>query len=138
MGDEVYHLIERAELEGRRMLEDQPRAQSASFDSAFRRITLELTNGCSVSFPVAKLEGLATAAAKDLEALEILGQGIGLHWESLDVDFSVPGLLAGVLGTKKWMDRQRAAHAGAVRSVKKATAARLNGAKGGRPRKRQA
>jgi hypothetical protein len=63
----------------------------------------------------------------------VLGLGIGLHWEQLDVDVSVPGLLAGLFGTKAWMDRQRAARAGTARSPAKAEAARRNGAKGGRP-----
>ncbi len=67
--------------------------------------------------------------------IEILGLGLGLHWERLDVDLSVPGLLAGLFGTKAYMDRQRAARAGAATSAAKAAAARRNGAKGGRPRK---
>jgi hypothetical protein len=29
--------------------------------------------------------------------------GDGLHWETLDTDFTVAGLLAGVFGTKRWM-----------------------------------
>ena len=29
--------------------------------------------------------------------------GDGLHWETLDADFSRAGLLAGVFGTKCWM-----------------------------------
>jgi hypothetical protein len=41
-----------------------------------------------------------------------------------------------LFGTKAWMDRARAAKAGAATSRKKAAAARRNGAKGGRPRKR--
>jgi len=28
----------------------------------------------------------------------ILGRGYGLHWEALDADLSVPGLLAGLFG----------------------------------------
>jgi hypothetical protein len=70
-----------------------------------------------------------------LAQIEILGLGLGLHWEQLDVDLSVPGLLAGLFGTKAYMDRQRAARAGAATSVAKAAAARRNGRKGGRPRK---
>jgi hypothetical protein len=47
----------------------------------------------------------------------------------------VPGLLAGLFGTKAYMDRQRAARAGSATAAAKAAAARRNGAKGGRPRK---
>lgn len=59
------------------------------------------------------------------------GEGYGLHWESLDVDFTVPGLLAGMFGTQSWMARQ----GGQARSDAKAAAARANGRKGGRPKK---
>jgi len=64
----------------------------------------------------------------------VLGLGLGLHWERLDVDASVPGLLAGLFGTRAWLDRQRATRAGTTRSPARAAATRRNGAKGGRPR----
>lgn len=63
--------------------------------------------------------------------MEILGAGYGLHWETLDADFTVGGLLAGVFGTKAYMARR----AGQTTSPAKAAAARANGAKGGRPKK---
>ena len=137
MGDEVFHLIERAEQRGRHLM-DEPRARAVSFDRNSRLLSIELEDGCTAGIPVSKLEGLADASSDDLSDVEILGRGIGLHWERLDIDFSVPGLLAGAFGTKKWLDRQRAAQAGAARSARKAKASALNGAKGGRPRKRQA
>lgn len=62
---------------------------------------------------------------------ETLGKGYGLHWEELDVDLSLPGLMAGIFGTRTWMARR----AGQATSAAKAAAARANGAKGGRPRK---
>ena len=58
-----------------------------------------------------------------------------MHGEHLDVDLGVSGLLAGSFGAKAYMDRRRAAWAGAVRSAAKAAAAWRNGAKGGHPRK---
>lgn len=60
--------------------------------------------------------------------------GFGLHWEALDVDLSIPTLMAGSFGTKAWM-RELARRAGSVTSPAKAAAARVNGAKGGRPTK---
>jgi hypothetical protein len=63
--------------------------------------------------------------------VEVSAAGYGLHWESLDLDYTVPGLMNGVFGTAKWM----AAKAGRATSPAKAAAARANGAKGGRPRK---
>jgi len=53
------------------------------------------------------------------------------EWEGLDVQVSLGGLMAGIFGTKSYMARR----AGAVSSPAKASAARTNGAKGGRPRK---
>jgi hypothetical protein len=47
----------------------------------------------------------------------------------------VPALVAGIFGTKRWMTGELARIAGRVRSPAKASAARANGAKGGRPRK---
>jgi hypothetical protein len=95
-------------------------------------MVVELTNGCTFAFPTALVQGLSDAQDEQLEEVELLGDGYGLHWENLDVDYSVQGLLAGVFGTASWM----AQRAGRATSPAKAAAARANGAKGGRPRKR--
>jgi len=47
----------------------------------------------------------------------------------------VPGLLSGVFGSKTWMARTLGAAGGRARSAQKASAARENGRKGGRPKK---
>jgi hypothetical protein len=109
----------------------EPRAVAARYDRTTGRVVVDLANLCSFSFPPALVEGLAGAEAADLEAVEILGAGYGLHWEALDVDISVPGVVAGVFGTRSFMARQ----GGVVRSERKAAAAKVNGVKGGRPRK---
>lgn len=51
---------------------------------------------------------------------------------ALDVDFTVPGLMAGIFGTRVAMARR----AGQATSPAKAAAARKNGRKGGRPPRR--
>jgi hypothetical protein len=112
-----------------------PRARAARYDRRTARILVDLTNGCSFAFPARQAQGLERASDAELAQVEVLGLGLGLHWERLDVDLSVPGLLAGLFGTKAYMDRQRAARAGSATSAAKAAAARRNGAKGGRPRK---
>ncbi len=109
----------------------EPRAATARYDREASRIVVELTNGCTFAFPPALAQGLETASPAELAQVEILGAGYGLHWEELDIDFSVPGLLAGIFGTKAFMARR----AGQAKSPAKAAAARENGAKGGRPRK---
>lgn len=96
---------------------------------------VELTNGCTFAFPADLAQGLAQdlegASDADLAAIAILGNGYGLHWPTLDVDLAIPDLMAGLLGTRSWMARK----AGKATSKAKATAARENGKKGGRPSK---
>jgi hypothetical protein len=87
------------------------RARAARYEAQTGRVHVDLTNGCSFAFPARLAQGLEHANHKDLAQVEILGLGLGLHWERLDVDLSVPGLLAGLFGTKAFMDRQRAAWA---------------------------
>lgn len=120
-----------AEERGRIAAQIEPRAASARYDRRRRRMVVALTNGCSFAFPPHLAQGLEEASDDELAAFEVLGNGYGLHWEGLDVDLSIPGLLAGLFGTSAYMARR----AGQARSVAKAAAARANGAKGGRPRK---
>jgi hypothetical protein len=120
-----------AEERGRIAAQTEPRAASARYDRRRGRMVIALTNGCSFTFPPRLAQGLEHASDEQIAAFEILGEGYGLHWESLDVDLSIPGLLAGLFGARSYMAR----HAGQARSPAKAAAARANGAKGGRPRK---
>jgi len=135
MSDDLGKMIAEAEERGQRSLHTEPRARTARYDRRTGRVHVALTNGCSFAFPARSAQGLERASDADLAQVEILGLGLALHWDRLDVDLSVPGLLAGLFGTKAYMDRQRAAWAGAAKSAAKAAAARRNGAKGGRPRK---
>lgn len=110
---------------------NEPRAAAARYDHQLGRVVVELMNGCTFTFPPRLVQGLEGATEDQLAQVEILGLGYGLHWEALDADLSVPGLLAGLFGTKTYMAR----HAGQAKSPAKAAAARANGAKGGRPLK---
>jgi hypothetical protein len=106
-------------------------ASSVRYDPERRIVTVALRSGASFSFPVDKIQGLTGASDSDLSEVEIDGDGYGLHWERLDVDYSVGGLAAGIFGTARYIAQQ----AGRSRSDAKAAAARANGAKGGRPRR---
>lgn len=109
----------------------EPRAASVRYDGNLGRVMVDLTSGCSFAFPARLAQGLETATDEQLAQVEILGAGYGLHWGALDVDLSIPGLLAGLFGTRAHMARL----AGQATSPAKAAAARANGTKGGRPRK---
>lgn len=123
--------LEAAEERGRIAARVEPRAARARFDRRRGQIVIALTNGCSFTFPPRLAQGLEHASDDEIARFELLGNGYGLHWESLDVDLSIPGLLAGLFGTRSHMARL----AGQTKSDAKAAAARANGAKGGRPRK---
>jgi hypothetical protein len=108
----------------------EPRAASARYDRPTGRIVVELTNGAAFAFPAGLVRELETASQDQLAQVEILGIGHGLHWDALDTDLTVPGLLAGVFGTQAHLARK----AGQATSPAKAAAARSNGTRGGRPR----
>jgi len=110
------------------------RAVSATYEPETGRIMLELTSGYVFGFPAAAVPALAHATPAQLAGVELGPGGGGLHWEALDVDLSVPGLLLSALGRAE-QRRELARLAGQTRSEAKAAAARANGTKGGRPRK---
>ncbi len=102
------------------------------FDEASGRIVVDFANGATFMVPARAIQGLENATVAQLAEVELLGE-TGLHWETLDVDFTIAGLMNGIFGTAKFMDAQR--RGGQSRSAAKIEASRANGAKGGRPRK---
>ncbi|MFT2094041.1 MULTISPECIES: DUF2442 domain-containing protein [unclassified Acidiphilium] len=110
-------------------------AVAARYDRRTSRVVVKLSTDVQISFPPRLAEGLADASPDDLATIEISPSGLGLHWPKLDADLYVPGLLAGQLGSKRWMAAQLGAAGGSVRSPAKAASSRENGRKGGRPRK---
>ena len=109
-------------------------AVAARYLHAEQALEIDLANGCRLTVPGHLIEGLMDGTETDRAMIEISPVGYGLHWPALDLDLSVPGLVAGVTGTRRWMDGLRAARAGKAVSEAKSAAARRNGAKGGRPR----
>lgn len=124
-----------AEARGRDLMTTAVRAAEARYDHVTGRVTLELTNGCAYAFPAQLVEDLSGATDDQLADVEVDGLGFNLHWPALDADLYVPALVSGLFGTRDWMTRELAHHAGQAKSPAKAAAARANGAKGGRPRK---
>ena len=110
----------------------RPVPVSVRFDAASGRIVVEFANGAAFMVPARSLEGLEEATDEQLAEVELLGE-TGLHWESLDMDYSISGVMSGVFGGRTFMEAQR--RGGQSRSPLKIAASRANGAKGGRPRK---
>ena len=128
--------FEAAEARGYEMTKSGPRATAAHYDRKTGRVTVELANGCAFIFPAKLAQELRGADDEALSSVSVDGAGFNLHWPAIDADLHVPGLIAGVLGTRDWMAREWARTAGRATSPAKAAASRANGAKGGRPRKR--
>lgn len=56
---------------------------------------LLLKDGRQISVPLVYFPRLLNAKPEERAKFEISGGGIGLHWDDLDEDISVPSLLAG-------------------------------------------
>ncbi|WP_428391871.1 DUF2442 domain-containing protein [Lichenicoccus sp.] len=48
-------------------------------------MVVDVTKGCSFTFPPRLAQGLESATDEQLAQVEILGSGYGLHWKALDV-----------------------------------------------------
>ncbi len=109
MVDDFERQYAEAVERGRIAAETEPRAASARYDRATGRVEIELKTGCLYAFPARLAQGLRDATPEQLTAVEVTPDGFGLHWEELDVDLTVPGLVAGVFGSERWMARLRVA-----------------------------
>jgi hypothetical protein len=88
-----------------------------------------------MAIPRAMIPGLESASKSNLEAIEVSPAGDALLWPSLDVEVYVPGLVERAFGNRLFA-AATGRRGGRRRSKAKAAAAKVNGAKGGRPRKR--
>jgi len=58
-------------------------------------LCVDLSDGRSISVPLAWYPRLLRATAAERKRWRLIGRGLGIHWEDLDEDISVAGLLAG-------------------------------------------
>lgn len=58
-------------------------------------LVVSLSDGRVLSVPLAWFPRLAHATPEQLREFELLGEGEGIHWPSIDEDVSVRGLLEG-------------------------------------------
>jgi hypothetical protein len=124
-----------ARTRGRARLEDPSAVVDARYDSDVDAIELAFKGGGSMSIPRAIVPGLERASASKLQSVRVSPAGDALSWPSLDVDVYVPGLVERAFGTRLFA-ASTGRRGGRRRSKAKSAAAKANGAKGGRPRKR--
>ncbi len=86
-----------------------PAAVAVRYDGATDRVLVILDTGVELAFAPWLVQGLGGAEADDLVEAEISPSGLGLHFPRLNADVYLPGLLEGVMGTKRWMALMRQA-----------------------------
>jgi hypothetical protein len=72
-------------------------------------LTVDLSDGRTISVPLTWFPRLIQARPEERNNWRLIGQGQGIHWEDIDEDISVEGLLAGKpsgesqASFKKWL-----------------------------------
>ncbi|MES2616202.1 MAG: DUF2442 domain-containing protein [Bdellovibrionota bacterium] len=68
-----------------------PRADKIWFDDVSMHVAL--ADGREVSIPLEWFPSLRDATKEQREKYRLIGQGVGIHWEEIDEDLSIAGLL---------------------------------------------
>lgn len=75
-------------------------------------LKVDLSDGRTILVPLTWYPRLLHATAKERENWRLIGRGRGIHWEDIDEDISVEGLLAGhpsgesQRSLKKWLEKR--------------------------------
>ena len=106
-----------AKERGQKRLNDICVAVSAAYDAERHVVWVELSSGLALVVRPSAVQGLEGASPQDLQSVELVPMGLGLHFPALDADLLIEGLLTGKTGTKAWMKARRQGanpHSGAV------------------------
>lgn len=75
-------------------------------------LTVDLSDGRTVSVPLAWFPRLMHSTPEERNNWRLIGRGHGIHWEDIDEDISIEGLLAGKpsgesqASFKKWLNQR--------------------------------
>ncbi|HEV3052191.1 MAG TPA: DUF2442 domain-containing protein [Longimicrobium sp.] len=130
--DEIFAEVDVIRERMNREHPGEPEVVGAHYDHATSRVLVELSNGCLFGFPVWMVPGTSRATPEELERIELEPFREAVLWTDINADIHVTGLMLSTLNVKTWA----AKYLGSATSPAKAEAARENGKKGGRPRKR--
>ena len=76
-------------------------------------ISVELSDGRTISSPLGWFPRLERATEQEKSNWRLIGKGHGIHWEDIDEDISVEGLVAGKLSGesqtsfKSWLETRK-------------------------------
>lgn len=68
-------------------------AVASSINFTDDQLQVQLKDGRSLTVPLAWFPTLLHATASERQGWRLIGGGVGIHWEALDEDISVPRLL---------------------------------------------
>lgn len=77
-------------------------------------LSVDLGDGRTISVPLAWFPRLVHATPEERNNWRLIGSGEGIHWENLDEDISIEGLLTGhasgesQASFKKWLEKRKA------------------------------
>ena len=58
-------------------------------------LSVDISDGRSISVPIAWFPRLMHSSEEERNNWRLIGKGHGIHWEDIDEDISIEGLLAG-------------------------------------------
>ncbi|WP_366919077.1 DUF2442 domain-containing protein [Geobacter sp.] len=76
-------------------------------------LSVDLSDGRSIAVPLGWYPRLELATPEERKNWRLIGNGLGIHWEDIDEDISVEGLLAGrpsgesQLSLKRWLQSRQ-------------------------------
>ena len=93
---------------------DAPAALAENVVVSDETLTVDLSDGRTISVPLARYPRLMHARARERKNWRLIGEGQGIHWPDVDEDVSVSGLLLGNPSREsreslgKWLAKQTA------------------------------
>lgn len=90
------------------LLATYPTALSVRFDRRSARVVIALSSGIHLTFLPRDVQGFETARPEELAVAEISPSGLGVHFPIINADIYIPGLINGLLGSKRWMKSRNA------------------------------
>lgn len=89
-------------------------------------LSVDLSDGRTISVPLQWFPRLVNATSREKANWRLIGKGHGIHWEDIDEDISVEGLLSGKPSGedqesfKKWLVQRHAS------SIKRASVSKIS------------
>lgn len=125
----------RAREAGRLQAQDPSSVTGARYNERRAAVELSFAGGGMMTVPRELIPGLEGASGSVLGLVSVSPAGDAISWRALDIDVYVPGLVERAFG-RRLFAAATGRKGGRRTSRAKAVAAKVNGAKGGRPRKR--